>query len=131
MSDRLRLLPLWSGVGFVACGVLLYASLMPSPPQLGGVPAIDKIEHFIAYLVLGAWFAAILPGRLLRIFVALSAFGLAIEVVQGMTGYRHAGALDFVADVAGVAAGVGLARLGAMRWLAYIDGYVAAKRNRA
>lgn len=127
MSRHLRLLRVWLVLGFIGCALLLYACLMPSPPQLVHVPHYDKIVHFLAYLVLGAWFAEILPRRLLWVFAGLVALGILIELLQSLTAYRSADVLDVAADVAGTVLGIGLARIGAMRWLEYIDQYVLTK----
>lgn len=126
MSAHLRLLPLWLCVGFVGCAVLTYACLMPSPPQVG-ISYFDKIEHFLAYLVLAAWFAEVLPGRSWQVFIGLVLFGLLIEVAQSMTTYRSPDVMDWLADTVGIVAGMLLARLGAMRWLDYIDHHVPSK----
>lgn len=128
MSTRLHLLPLWLCMGLFGCVVLTYACLMPHPPQVG-ISYFDKVEHFLAYLILAAWFAEVLPTRPWQVFTGLVLFGLLIEVAQSMTGYRHPNVMDLVADTVGVVAGMLLARLGAMRWLDYIDCHVPSKRN--
>ncbi|GAB3682912.1 VanZ family protein [Salinisphaera aquimarina] len=130
MSSReLALLRFWLSVGFLGCGIVLYGCLMPSPPQVLSGTYADKIEHFGAYAVLGTWFAGILAPHYLRVFLGLLAFGVLIEILQGLTGYRDAQVGDAVADGLGAMVGIGLARLGAMRWLGYIDRRVEAKRN--
>lgn len=130
MTGRLQLVRLWLTFGFVGSAVLCCACLIPDPPQLGGIAGMDKVEHLLAYVVLGAWFAAVLPGRYLQVFTGLAVFGLAIEIAQSLTGYRDGDVLDLVADMIGTAAGIGLARLGAMRWLEAVDRHVVARRNR-
>lgn len=127
-ATRYALLRLWLSLGLIGCAVLFYLCLMPHPPTPNFSYA-DKVEHFIAYAGLGAWFASILAPRYLLVIVGLAGFGAAIEVVQAATDYRSGDVWDFVADLAGVFAGVGLARLGAMNWLRYIDARVAAARN--
>lgn len=129
MSMRMRWMRVWLALGFVGCGVLLYACLMPHPPQVGSIPHFDKLEHFLAYVVLGAWFAEILSDRRWWVFIGLTVFGLLIEVAQSMTTYRSPNVWDLVADVSGIVAGMTLAWLGAMRWLDYIDRHALPKRN--
>lgn len=129
MSDRLRLIWLWLSIGFVGCAVLLYACLMPSPPQPQGIHLYDKMIHCLSFLVLSVWFAGVLNGRYLRVFIGLAAFGAAIELIQSVTAYRNGDILDLVADTVGVVAGLGLARLGVMQWLDVVDRYVVSKRN--
>ncbi len=115
-----RLVWLWLSMGFVACAVLLVMCLLPSPPQ-ADIPGYDKIGHFMAYLVLAVWFAGVLPHRHWRVFFGLAFFGLAIELIQSMTTYRSGDPWDMLADLAGIVAGIFLARLGAMGWLSYIE----------
>lgn len=122
------LIRLWLSVGFVGCGLLFVMCLMPHPPT-ANVANADKIEHYIAYLLLGTWFAGILAPRWLAVFIGLVAFGGAIELVQAWSGYRDGEWGDLLADGLGVATGIGLARLGAMNWLRYIDNRVATARN--
>jgi len=121
---------LWLGLGFAACGVLFYLCLIPHPPT-PDISQADKVEHFLAYTILGAWFGGVLARRYWIVFIGLVIFGALIEVVQAMTTYRSGDPYDLLADTLGVVAGIGLARLGAMRWLRYIDRRVAAKRNSA
>lgn len=129
-QSKLRFFRLWFGLGLVACAVIAYASLIPNPPQPVEIAYFDKIEHFGAYCILGAWFGAILPGCYLRIFIALTICGAAIEVLQSMTGYRSGDVLDMVADMAGIGAGFLLAGSGLMRWLNYVDQHAFPKRKR-
>lgn len=129
-SRQYVLIRLWLSIGLLGCGLLFVMCLVPNPPS-ANVANVDKIEHFIAYLLLGTWFAGILPARWLSVFVSLAALGAAIELVQAWSGYRDGEWGDFLADCLGAAAGIGLARLGAMNWLRYIDARVAAgTRNR-
>lgn len=129
MNERSRLLWVWLSIGFIGCAVLLYSCLMPSPPNPEGLPWFDKLEHFLAFAILGTWFAGLLPRRYAGVLIALAAFALAIELMQGLVAYRNGDILDFVADSLGILAGIGVAHLGAMRWVNVIDRHVSAKRN--
>jgi|SRR5579863_10155679 len=112
---------LWLGLGWLGLAVVLWGTLTPEPPQLPQlpIPQFDKLEHFIAFLMLTAWFIAAFPGgrRWLWIAVIYAVLGGIIELVQGWSGFRDAEWLDWAADCVGVAAGVGYpARwLGALR----------------
>lgn len=128
MRQTLRLFPLWLGIGLLGCAALLYASLMPTPPQ-PDIAYFDKFEHALAYGLLGAWFAAILPRHHGRVFVGLMLLGGAIEVLQSLTVYRDGDVVDMVADIIGIAAGLAVARIGMMRWLNHIDRHAFARRN--
>ena len=124
-----KMFRVWLTLGFLGCAILFYACLMPSPPTLQ-VSNFDKIEHFAAFAILGAWFAAVLAPRYLLVFCGLAVFGVAIELIQAATTYRSGDPWDFLADGVGLVFGIGLARIGAMDWLRYIDRRVSAARNR-
>ena len=119
---------LWLALGLFGCGVLVYACLMPNPPQ-AQVQHFDKFEHFAAFALLSGWFANLLAPHYLRVIVTMILLGALIEVAQSFTAHRSADWHDLMADAFGVVAGVALARLGAMRWLGYLDARVAAKTD--
>jgi len=96
--------------GWLYAAALVGLSLIPSPPDLG-VEGGDKLEHFIAYALLMAWFGWLYTSRIERIgYAALwIAMGIAIEFAQRETGYRSFELADMAADALGVAAGAALA----------------------
>ena len=129
MTQELRFFRLWFGLGLLACAGLVYVCLMPQPPQ-PDIRHFDKFEHALAYCVLGAWFAAILPRRYLRVCIGLPLLGATIEVLQSLTGYRSGDVLDMVANIIGIGVGLACARAGLMRWLYHIDEHAFPERNR-
>jgi VanZ family protein len=96
----------WSLVGVVA-----YLSLMPNPPEPFQFHMVDKVEHGIAYAAMSWWFCQIYQSARSRIAVcaALVAYGVLIEILQGMTGYRYFEYADMLADSIGVVIGMLLA----------------------
>lgn len=114
--------PLWYWLGAFMVSVVVYLSLTPSPPQLD-MTAGDKLQHLGAYSALGFWFAmlALRSWRQLCLSVCgLIALGIALEFIQGMTGYRTFDVGDMWANSIGVTVGSALARtrLGrALFWL--------------
>lgn len=99
-----------AALGFVA---IAFLSLMPAPyrPDIGGVS--DKVEHALAYLLLGtlttiAIRKALNPNRLA---VAIIAYGGVLELVQLLIPSRVASLEDFVASAAGAIAGVSIGAL--------------------
>jgi VanZ family protein len=98
-------------IAFYAAGALVAAaSLVPSttlPPTSIG----DKVEHVIAYAVLGLLGAASSERGIKRVILGLSAFGLAIELLQAFSPGRSPDLLDVAADIAGAGVGCGLAIL--------------------
>lgn len=98
----------------VALGAALVAvawtSLIPPDQLPQGVSVSDKVVHALAYAALGA--LAVLSGlRLVPAIVLVVAFGLLLEVVQGITGYRSFEWADLVADLVGAALGATAAAL--------------------
>ena len=90
---------------------ILTLSLIPKPPEIPGFKLSDKIDHLIAYMILGACALAAAERRgapeLLIVTVSCSLFGGIIEIVQPMVGRsRELG--DFMVDLAGAALGVGI-----------------------
>lgn len=97
----------WFWPGLALCVLALIEAISPS----GGTPAVfpgfDKVVHAAVFAVLGAWFAALhrSAGRRLIVALALTGFGVAIEILQSLTG-RDTSAWDVVADVVGIAIGI-------------------------
>lgn len=92
---------------FWACltGVLVL-SLMPIEPPL---PATgwDKSNHLIAFVTLTLLGCRAYPGRMPTVLAGLVLFGGAIEVLQGLSGYRFAEWGDLAADCLGIGLGYG------------------------
>ena len=128
-AERLHYFVLWCLVGAGLCAFFLYACLMPSPPSEPGIPYFDKVEHAGSFIVMGAWFAAVFPRRLLRVGLSLAVFAAITELLQAATGDRDGDILDWCADCAGLVIGIGAARLGAMNWLYGLDRFVASKAH--
>lgn len=87
-----------------ALAVLVLALLPPSIPE--PTTGWDKANHLLAFGVLAMLGVRAWPGRAWRVSLALIAYGAAIEVLQSLTTYRDASALDLVADAAGIALGM-------------------------
>jgi VanZ family protein len=94
---------LWTAVGWGLVLLVVYLSLVPNPPAPVTFDHADKLEHALAYAALSFWFCH-LHGRL-RVIIALVGLGIALEYVQGWTGYRSFDVLDMLADGVGVLAG--------------------------
>jgi VanZ family protein len=96
-------------IAFYGASALVAAlSLAPSatlPPTSIG----DKMEHVIAYAVLGLLGAASSVRGPMRTILGLAAFGIAIEALQAFSPGRSPDPLDVVADVIGATLGCGAA----------------------
>lgn len=102
----------WHGVGWFGVASLLYLSLAPGPPEIGFEYG-DKLTHALAYATLMYWWSQLLVIARQRRWLAagLIGLGIAIEYVQGWTGWRTFDYLDMLANAGGVLSGVVLAAL--------------------
>lgn len=95
----------WPGLlVFVAAVVFtLYAALAPGDDTAGLIPW-DKAKHFIVFYGLTFLAAMALPkSRWWKIAAVLLAFGVAIEILQGLPIVgRDADVFDIVADALGI-----------------------------
>jgi len=89
---------------------------MPVPPKVD-LGQGDKLGHFAAYGLLTFVFCLIYDQRATRLAYAAGfiLMGVALEFLQGMTGYRTFELLDMLADAAGVLAGMLVLRFLGMR----------------
>lgn len=120
----------WLFAGAVIALVVTLVSLLPAEhvPQMG---VSDKIEHAVAYLLLGFWFASVTSRQdYVFLLLALAALGGGIEIAQGLMRLgRQADLRDFVADVLGSGAGILLAMTPLGRWPVALE-RVLARRPR-
>ena len=93
-------------IGWTLIGIILWLSLTPQPPQVDFEHS-DKVGHFLAYGGLMFWFCQLYRARRTRLAYALAfiAMGVAIEFVQGWSGYRSFEVNDMIADGVGVLLG--------------------------
>ena len=93
-----------------ASALVAVLSLVPGttlPPTSVG----DKVEHVIAYAVLGLLGAASSERGVVRVILGLAVFGTTIELLQIFSPGRSPDPLDAVADIVGAGLGCGLAIL--------------------
>ena len=84
----------------VAAGVALVMALLPHPPRFPGEPS-DKIQHVMAFAVLGALGALGYPLQSIRALVLrLALFGALIEALQAIPMlHRDSDPIDLLADI--------------------------------
>jgi len=104
INSGLQLRKLWFALAYsltLAVGVL---SLIPGPD----IGASDKLAHFLTYAVLSAAFSLIVEQRksLWLILTGLIVYGLLLEFLQGLTGYRFEDMADALANSLGVLTGL-------------------------
>jgi VanZ family protein len=132
----LKLTGLWQAIGWVYVTLVIYYSLVPSPPDLPGFQGADKLAHLGAYAIMMLWFGFIyLPGPRLLILGALFVLlGMVLDLVQGATGYRSTEPLDMISNACGVCVGGLLARTRLASTLVWLEdrlygGSGSRKRN--
>lgn len=101
----------WLAGGWLMVGLVVYLSLTPHPPEPLSFPDADKLEHGFAYTFLSLWFCQIDAQTKARIKVVLwlVAMGVAIEILQGLSGYRYFEYADMLANGVGALSGFLLA----------------------
>jgi VanZ family protein len=102
---ELHLRPLWFGLAYAQLLVVAVLSLTPAVPNILGS---DKLGHFLAYAALSMAFSVIIRQRisLWLILFGLILFGILMEYLQGLSGYRYADLKDALANGIGVIFGL-------------------------
>lgn len=93
--------PIWVRVVLFAAALFAFVmAILPHPPQLLLYNPGDKVQHMVTFAVLAALARLAYPQAAgFAIFVRLSAFGAAIEVVQAIPAlHRDADIWDWIAD---------------------------------
>ena len=123
MREPLQLIRLWYLLGGLLLLLVAVTSLMPVPDIGVG----DKTAHVVTYAILSGWFSLLAIDRAALGYSALGlmGYGMVIELLQGLTGYRHAEWADLLANAVGIGAGLLLYPLAARRLLALVDTWLA------
>ena len=97
---------IWFGVAYVTLILVAVLSLMPVPET--AVNVSDKVMHFVVYFILSAGFMVLVrqQSNIVKVAIGLVLYGVALEFLQGLTGYRMMEFLDMVANSSGVVAGL-------------------------
>jgi len=105
IHSELQLPKLWFALAYGITLVVGVLSLIPGPD----IGASDKLAHFLTYAILSAGFSLIVEQRrsLWRVLFGLIAYGLLLEFLQGLTGYRYEDMADALANSLGVITGLG------------------------
>lgn len=129
----LRLVKVWLPLGWLAVFLLIYQSLNPSPPELPEWPLGDKMAHLIAYTGTMLWFGFIYkPGKkYLLLGLSLILLGVALELLQGASGYRTMEVSDASANALGVFAGWLLAHTRVSSTLLWTERLIYSRERRA
>ena len=114
----------WQLASLVLLLLILLTALLPAvwflPDRVKLVTwfgGIDKWAHAAAFAFLTVWFAGLYPKKAYwRIAIGMAAYGVLIELCQGLISYRSAEWPDLGADAIGIAAGLSLALIGGGGW---------------
>jgi hypothetical protein len=106
---------LWAGFGIISGLGMAVAAWVLIAPNVGPPPMIpfqDKIFHALAFACLTGPAVLVLPKRYLWFWVAhMVALGGGIELVQARGDEGRSGdVVDFLADLVGIAAALGMGR---------------------
>jgi len=95
----------WLTLGWMMVALVFYFSLTPSPPEIKlNFEHLDKVEHFLAYVILMGWFSQIYTSNKNRIayFIFFVSMGVLIEILQGLGKVRFFEYSDMLANTTGV-----------------------------
>ena len=107
----LRFPKLWSALGWLLVGFVVFGSLIPGP-AVQAVHVNDKLMHAGAYFVLMVWFAGFCRHAAYPVIAtALLALGLALDLLQLLTDTRSFDWYDVAMNSAGVLFGFVLSTL--------------------
>ncbi len=101
---------LWRLGGWLGVALTLAFSL-GTPVLNEGSGHADKLVHLAGYAVLMFWWAQLVVARRWKLAAAVVLFGIAIELLQGLTPNRMPDMLDVLANSSGVLLGWLAARL--------------------
>jgi VanZ family protein len=113
---------LWRSIAYLIIIVIIVLSLIPDPDKLTPFSASDKLMHTLAYAVSMLWFGLCFKReKLPTIGAGLIFLGIALEIIQGQTGYRSMSIYDIIANCVGVFIGLGLSFSPLSRSLRYLE----------
>jgi glycopeptide antibiotics resistance protein len=119
----LKLIKIWYLLGGLMLLMVGIVSLIPAPD----IGVSDKLSHLVTYFILAAWFSLLAANRAILgwTVIGLLAYGILLELLQGMTVYRYAEWGDVLANASGTMAGILLYFSPLPRLLNYVDNRLA------
>jgi len=89
----------------------------------------DKVKHFLAFATLAVWFCGQYARQAYwKIAVGLLIYGIVLELMQRLVGYRSADPYDVVANVSGICAGLLIGWTIAGGWSQSLERWVLERR---
>ena len=95
---------LWWAAGWFGVALTLVVSLTPPALDTSGSHA-DKLVHLAGYALLMFWWAQLVVRERWKLAVAVVLFGVAVELLQGLTPERQPDPADALANSIGVLLG--------------------------
>ncbi|MFC1838295.1 VanZ family protein [Thermodesulfobacteriota bacterium] len=119
----LRFQRVWCSVAFMNIGLIIILSLIPGPEDIPRIFGLDKVLHIIAYAFSMLWCNMCYRDKkyIILFSVGLILMGIALEIVQGVIGYRMMSIYDMIANSIGVLFGLVLARTRLSLLLSYVE----------
>lgn len=127
---RLQYPKLWLGLGWGLVALVVILSLLPGK-ILHDIDFLvsDKIQHALAYATVMIWFAGIYRSSSYRWIVpGLVLMGIGLEFLQLKYFHRQFEVRDMLANTAGVAAGLVLARYVFGGWCGRVEQMVSGRK---
>jgi VanZ family protein len=115
----LRYSRLWFSMAYALLAIVAIVSLIPVPD----IGTSDKILHLLTYALLSTVFSTLVCRNisLLKVVPGLILFGVILEFLQGMTGYRTLDAYDMLANSVGVFLGLIVRLTPVPRWFRKLE----------
>ena len=99
----------WSAIGMLMLLALIMLSMITIDQSAISIPHLDKIQHFLAWLIIMFWFASIYPRHKLIMLGTLLTVSLGVELMQALLSWRQGSAIDLLANFVGLVTGLVLA----------------------
>ena len=119
----LRFQRIWRSVAFMNIGIIIILSLIPGPEDIPQIFGLDKVLHIFAYAFSMFWCNMCYRDKkyIILFTTGLILMGMALEIVQGVIGYRMMSIYDMIANSIGVFFGLVLARTRLSLLLSYVE----------
>jgi VanZ family protein len=119
----------WRLAGIILLLVVLAATIMPTWSSPSKILLQDKWLHLLTFLFLSVWFTGQYARHSYwRLVLGLTAFGVLIELGQGLIPYRSAECMDLFADIGGIGIGLILAFAGLGGWSLRFEQWLERER---
>jgi VanZ family protein len=123
INRDLKFQRVWRSVAFMNIGIIITLSLMPGPEDMPRILGLDKVLHILAYAFSMFWCNMCYRDKkyIILFSVGLIFMGIALEIAQGVIGYRMMSKYDMIANSIGVLFGLVLARTRLSMVLSYFE----------